>query len=255
MVTKQSHWLLKHHVSDVKMRFASSGISSREVPEQIESNLEEKGSSPFMVFYKLIPRVLTATLAIGLWSISAFAQSDTRPRVPSNTADVNEISCSPDDPVVISTAEVAEARPAKPVVALTGPTVKSAESLKVQPMLLAAIDQRLGARYSWGATGPNRFDCSGFVWSIFQSIGIDFERASARTLWSRFEPAAPEDQYKFGTLVFFSGLAHVGVVADQNGFYHASRHHGVVYSPFNEYWVKRIDGFRKVPAAVTKITD
>ena len=255
LVTKQSHWLLKHHVSDVKMRFASSGISSREVPEQIESKLEEKGSSPFMVFYKLIPRVLTATLAIGLWSISAFAQSDTRPRVPSNTADVNEISCSPDDPVVISTAEVAEARPAKPVVALTGPTVKSAESLKVQPMLLAAIDQRLGARYSWGATGPNRFDCSGFVWSIFQSIGIDFERASARTLWSRFEPAAPEDQYKFGTLVFFSGLAHVGVVADQNGFYHASRHHGVVYSPFNEYWVKRIDGFRKVPAAVTKITD
>jgi hypothetical protein len=56
-------------------------------------------------------------------------------------------------------------------------------------------------------------------------------------------------------LVFFSGLAHVGVVADQNGFYHASRHHGVVYSPFNEYWVKRIDGFRKVPPAVAKITD
>jgi peptidoglycan endopeptidase LytE len=165
------------------------------------------------------------------------------------------MSCSPDDPVVISTAEVVESRPAKPVVGLAGPTVKYAESLKVQPMLLAAIDQRLGTRYRWGATGPNRYDCSGFVWSIFQSVGIDFERASARTLWSRFEAPAPEDQYKFGTLVFFSGLAHVGVVADANGFYHASRHHGVIYSPFNEYWTKRIDGFRKVPPAVTKITD
>lgn len=210
-----------------------------------------------MVFSKLIPRVLTATLTIGLWSISAYAQSgDARPRVLSNATDVNEQSCSPDDPVVISTAELGESRlAAKPAVALTGPTVKSAESLKVQPMLLAAIDERLGSRYKWGATGPNRFDCSGFVWSIFQSVGIDFERASARNLWARFEAPAPEEQYKFGTLVFFSGLAHVGVVADQNGFYHASRHHGVVYSPFNEYWVKRIDGFRKVPAAVAKITD
>ena len=211
-----------------------------------------------MVFYKLIPRVLTATLAIGLWSISAFAQSsDARPRVLNNNPDVNEISCSPDDPVVISTADVAESRPAKPVVAVVaGPTVKNAEMLNIQPMLLAAIDDRLGARYKWGATGPNRFDCSGFVWSIFQSVGIDFERASARNLWSRFEAPSPEEQYRFGTLVFFSGLAHVGVVADQNGFYHASRHHGVVYSPFNEYWVKRIDGFRKVPSAVVaKITE
>ena len=211
-----------------------------------------------MVFSKLIPRVLTATLAIGLWSISAFAQSgDARPRVLNNNPDINEISCSPDDPVVISTADVAETRPAaKPAVVVAGPTVKSAETIQLQPMLLAAIDQRLGARYRWGAEGPNRFDCSGFVWSIFQSVGIDFERTSARTLWSRFEAPSPEDQYKFGTLVFFSGLAHVGVVADQNGFYHASRHHGVVYSPFNEYWVKRIDGFRKVPTAViAKITE
>jgi len=209
-----------------------------------------------MVFSKLIPRLLTATLTIGLWSISVFAQSgDARPRVLRKAEDVNELSCSPDDPVVISTGEVAEVRPAKSVVAVIGPTVKNAEALNMQPMLLAAIDQRLGSRYKWGATGPNRFDCSGFVWSIFQSVGVDFERASARNLWSRFEAPSPEEQYKFGTLVFFSGLAHVGVVADQNGFYHASRHHGVVYSPFNEYWVKRIDGFRKVPAAVAKITD
>jgi len=209
-----------------------------------------------MVFSKLIPRLLTATLTIGLWSISVFAQSgDARPRVLPKAEDVNELSCSPDDPVVISTGEVAEVRPAKSVVAVIGPTVKNAEALNMQPMLLAAIDQRLGSRYKWGATGPNRFDCSGFVWSIFQSVGVDFERASARNLWSRFEAPSPEEQYKFGTLVFFSGLAHVGVVADQNGFYHASRHHGVVYSPFNEYWVKRIDGFRKVPAAVAKITD
>lgn len=207
-----------------------------------------------MVLHKLIPRILAASLAIGIWSISASAQTvETRPRVLS-TAGESEIS-SPDDPIIISTAEVAEARPVKPVVGLSMPIVRGTDFVRYQPLLLAAIDERLGARYSWGATGPNRFDCSGFVWSIFQSVGINFERASARTLWSRFAPAAPEEQYKFGTLVFFSNLAHVGVVADEKGFYHASRHHGVIYSPFNDYWVKRIDGFRRVPAPAIQITD
>ena len=200
-----------------------------------------------MVLHKLIPRILTASLAIGIWSISAAAQAgDTRPRVLPATTE-SEVACSPDDPVIISTAEVAEARPVKPAIGALVPTTKGAELLRYQPMLLAAIDERLGARYSWGATGPNRFDCSGFVWSIFQSVGVNFERASARTLWSRFAPAAPEEQYKFGTLVFFSGLAHVGVVADEHGFYHASRRQGVIYSEFSEYWLKRIDGFRRVP--------
>ena len=219
-----------------------------------EESSQGEGSSPFMVLHKLIPRILAASLAVGLWSISALAQTtDTRPRVITTETE-NEVLCSPDDPVIISTA-VVESGPVKPAANPTLITMPAGDFLKYQPSLIAAIDERLGARYRWGATGPNRFDCSGFVWSIFQSAGINFERANARTLWSRFAPAAPEDQYKFGTLVFFSGLAHVGVVADEKGFYHASRHHGVIYSPFNEYWVKRIDGFRRVPLRGTQITD
>jgi peptidoglycan endopeptidase LytE len=139
-----------------------------------------------------------------------------------------------------------EAKP-KPTIdlkTLTNPTIPG---LKYQPLLLAAIDQRLGSRYRWGATGPSRFDCSGFVWSIFQSAGITFERSNARTLFGMFSAPTPEDQYKFGTLVFFSRLTHVGVVADEHGFYHASRRHGVVYQPFTDYWLKHIDGFRRVP--------
>jgi cell wall-associated NlpC family hydrolase len=92
------------------------------------------------------------------------------------------------------------------------------------------------------------------VWSIFQATGINFERASARNLFARFQPPPVEEQFKFGTLVFFSGLTHVGVVADEHGFYHASRRHGVIYSQFDEYWLKRIDGFRRVPLPA-QVTD
>ncbi len=159
--------------------------------------------------------------------------------------DANEISCSPDDFALAPAPRVIEPKPA---------WVVNTNSMSLQPALLAAIDERLGARYRWGAEGPDKFDCSGFVWSIYNATGITFERGSARTLFARFAPATPEEQYKFGTLVFFSGLKHVGVVADEHGFYHASRHQGVIYSPFNEYWLKRIDGFRRVPLPGT-VTD
>jgi len=116
----------------------------------------------------------------------------------------------------------------------------------VGQLLLNAIDTRLGARYVWGAAGPRVFDCSGFVWSSFKEIGADFTRGSARSYWVRFAPAREDEKYKFGTLVFFNGLSHVGIVADEHGFYHASRHKGVVYTRFDKY-PARVDGFRRVP--------
>ncbi|HEY2961703.1 MAG TPA: C40 family peptidase [Pyrinomonadaceae bacterium] len=207
-----------------------------------------------MELRKLVYSALVTLVALGLCSVSALSQ--TRPRLSQPLSDPNEVSCSPEDYALLAPEPAADSKTvweAKPK-----PTIDVAPSiglpdfafLKLQPMLMAAIDQRLGAPYRWGATGPDRFDCSGFVWSIFQASGINFERASARTLFARFSAPPVEEQFKFGTLVFFSGLAHVGVVADENGFYHASRHHGVIYSKFDEYWTKRIDGFRRVPLTV-----
>jgi len=185
-----------------------------------------------------------------MFPLMAAAQSgETRQRQVSQTTVSLNLSALDNDPVIVSLASVEEIKAAKPL------TTKEAASLQFRELITAAIDERLGARYSWGATGPSAFDCSGFVWSTFQSAGIDFERSSARTLWARFTAPAPQEQFKFGNLVFFSNLAHIGIVADENGFYHASRHHGVVYSPFNDYWLSRIDGFRKVPMPTPLTTD
>jgi cell wall-associated NlpC family hydrolase len=212
-----------------------------------------------MAFRKLFPRALITFLTVGVLSSSAFSQ--TRARVTTEP-DNNEVSCSIDNPAFIASTSIAEAKPvweakpAKPPVDVAPSIVSPTESLpKLQPLLLAAIDQRLGSPYHWGSTGPRSYDCSGFVWSIFQAIGVDFERGSARTLFAKFNPPTPEDQYKFGTLVFFNRLSHVGVVVDEKGFYHASRHHGVVYATFDGYWGKHITGFRRVPLPIGRITD
>ncbi len=106
---------------------------------------------------------------------------------------------------------------------------------------------RIGIPYVYGSQGPNTYDCSGLVWSVFKEAGVDLERTSAATMWNKFEPAADEDKYKFGTLVFFNKLGHIGVVIDSETFYQASSSKGVTISRFAGYWEKRIVGFRRVP--------
>ena len=206
-----------------------------------------------MLFKKLFPYTLAACFALGIFSLPAAAQTgETRQRQVKHTTESYDLSALDNDPVIVSLASAEDIKASKPAV---NAPLKKGGNLQFEQLMMAAIDQRLGSPYHWGSEGPGAFDCSGFVWSTFQSVGIDFERGSARTLWGRFTAPAPEEQYKFGNLVFFSNLAHVGIVADEHGFYHASRHHGVVYSPFNDYWLARVDGFRKVPMATPLTTD
>ena len=199
---------------------------------------------------KLFPYALAACFALGI-PVSAEAQSgELRQRQATPTLEtINLPVPEPDEPVIISLASPEDINRAKSF------AEKSGSTFQFKDMMNAAIEQRLGSRYSWGATGPTAFDCSGFVWSTFRSVGIEFERASARTLWARFAAPVSEEQFKYGTLVFFSNLAHVGIVVDEKGFYHASRSKGVIYSPFDKYWSSRIDGFRSVPQRDPLVAD
>jgi len=253
--------MLALRTSNIEPGSSSAPPHKKDPTTKLDESGKEK-SSPSMFLRKLFPCVLTACSILGV-SLTATAQSaDVRPRQVTQAAEAEDIMCSPDDSVIASVSSPEDVKAAYPTLpakipAYPGLTAKVPVDATLQ-LLTSAIDQRLGSRYRWGGTGPNGFDCSGFVWSIFQAAGVNFDRGSARALWGRFEAPAPDERYKFGTLVFFSGLAHIGVVVDEHGFYHASRHHGVVYSPFNDYWVSRIDGFRKVPmplAKIAKVTD
>jgi cell wall-associated NlpC family hydrolase len=196
-----------------------------------------------MTFKRIFPCVVAACIALSLFAVTVVAQSDSTLRQFTNlTTTIIEPDGTPrleTDPIIISRAE--------PSTLKSG--IAANNMLRFDSMLMHAIDARLGARYVWGAEGPNVFDCSGFVWSTFKELGADFYRGSARSYWARFAPAREDEKYKFGTLVFFNGLTHVGIVADENGFYHASRRKGVIYSRFDKY-PSRIDGFRRVPLPI-----
>lgn len=145
------------------------------------------------------------------------------------------------EPLVEKTASVAATSVA--AMAAAGRTVYNGST---SVRLDNAIKSRYGLRYRYATAGPTTYDCSGFVWSAFLEAGIKSTRTSARNLWAISEPVADNERLKFGTLVFLNGLGHVGIVADENGFYHASSSKGITYSPFKGYWAKRIVGFRKL---------
>jgi cell wall-associated NlpC family hydrolase len=204
-----------------------------------------------MSVYKKFPLALAACFAVCLFALPAAAQTEpSRPRQVTQTQQPDGAPRLETDVYLVSEAEAHS-----PAVSLTKTLPGTPRLFQLNHMLLRAIEDRLGAPYVLGTEGPHRFDCSGFVWSVFQSAGVPFERSSARSFWVQFEPVREGEKYKFGTLVFFNNLRHVGIVADEHGFYHASSSQGVKYSPFNEYWTSRITGFRRVPLPASLLAE
>jgi peptidoglycan endopeptidase LytE len=208
-----------------------------------------------MPFFKLFPRLLAACFVLGLLSMTAAAQSETRPRqatpqpAPTTKSLDGGRAKLENDIVVAEPKVVTEADEDDSAATFVQGFAVPSNLGRTERSMLSAIEERLGVPYRMGATGPNRYDCSGFVWSVFQQAGVSFVRSTARSLWNEYEVPTEVEKFKFGTLVFFNHLHHVGIVADENGFFHASSSHGVVYSRFDDYWTKRVNGFRRIPLA------
>ena len=203
----------------------------------------------------LFPRTLVACFALCLFAFGALAQETDQPRPRQVTQATQQDGSNRLETDVFVVSEAAPASVSRYETELAKPRIIAPRLFQFNQMMMAAIDMRLGAPYVYGSSGPRVFDCSGFVWSVFQSAGVNFERGSARGFWASFNPVSEDEKYKFGTLVFFNNLKHVGIVAGEHGFYHASTSQGVTYSPFNEYWTSRITGFRRVPLSPQTLAD
>jgi len=114
----------------------------------------------------------------------------------------------------------------------------------------------LGRPYRYGKTGPDSFDCSGFVYRVYQDIGVKIPRTSlsqskiAGRKLSRYE-------LKAGDIIFFDTghrghINHSGIYIGDSKFIHASsgKAHSVTISNLNGWyrdkfrWGKRVFGGR-----------
>ena len=111
----------------------------------------------------------------------------------------------------------------------------------------SSIQKYLGRPYVWGAASMKSFDCSGFIWRVMYDNGILLKRTTARKFYMLLPPVPKDQQWNFGTIVFFDDLKHVGIVDNPEAFYHAQVSVGTNRSPMNSFWRQKIYGFRRLP--------
>lgn len=103
---------------------------------------------------------------------------------------------------------------------------ESSTKAAIRDQIIEFASKKLGAPYVWGATGPNSFDCSGFVGYVFKSVaGLNLPRVSSAQ--ATFKPKISSMNMKKGDLVFFETtgkgrISHVGIYMGNRQFIHAS---------------------------------
>ena len=108
----------------------------------------------------------------------------------------------------------------------------------------------IGVPYVWAGRSPSGFDCSGFVWYVYNNFGIQLPRMAD----GQFETGAPVSRRDLvpGDLVFFStyepGPSHVGIYIGGGNFVHASSGADeVTITPMGkQYYVERYLGARRI---------
>jgi len=119
-----------------------------------------------------------------------------------------------------------------------------------------------GTPYVWAEEGPDKFDCSGFTYYLYGSMGINIPRVARHQAKNGKRITVKELQY--GDLIFFATskknrrkITHVGMYLGDGWFTHASTvKHEVIYSNLftSPYYKQRLRVCRRyLPEAPIKV--
>ncbi|WP_053218183.1 C40 family peptidase [Virgibacillus senegalensis] len=105
----------------------------------------------------------------------------------------------------------------------------------------------IGTGYVWGGSSPSGFDCSGFIYYLYNKAGKSIGRYSTDGYYNR---SYYVNKPQLGDLVFFegtyrAGISHIGIYVGNNSFISAESSGVKVTSLDNSYWKKHFDGFKR----------
>ena len=138
---------------------------------------------------------------------------------------------------VTATAASTQAKSTPPSAAGTGASAAVAAALS-----------KVGAPYSYGATGPSSFDCSGLTSWAMRQAGI----AIPRTSFAQYGAGRPvaKGAIQAGDLVFFdtagAGASDVGLATGPTTVVSATTHGVMDHAIFDGYWGSHFVGARRV---------
>jgi lipoprotein Spr len=120
-------------------------------------------------------------------------------------------------------------------------TESKRENKYIVTNLIETATNNIGVRYKAGGTTKNGFDCSGLVFTTFESQNIKLPRSSFEQ--SKIGKIIRFDDAKKGDLIFFktnksNQINHVGLITEINSgeikFVHSSTSKGVIISSTKE---------------------
>ena len=135
--------------------------------------------------------------------------------------------------------------PSHPNYAIKKPTVKYHPNKKNLDKMVKDLQ---GSPYVWAEEGPNNFDCSGFTYYMYGSMGIEIPRVAREQ--AKSGKRIKVNELVYGDLIFFDTerrrrgkITHVGMYLGNGWFTHASTtKHEIIYSNLNTsaYYKKRL---------------
>ncbi|HSJ37600.1 MAG TPA: peptidoglycan endopeptidase, partial [Planococcus sp. (in: firmicutes)] len=144
----------------------------------------------------------------------------------------------------IENATVAAQPNVKPV---SAPAPVIASNSSTVNKLISTATSLTGTPYVWGGSTTRGFDCSGYIYYVFNQAGISIPRTNTNGYDARsYEVSNPQ----VGDLVFFSntykaGISHMGIYIGDNKFIHAGGDRVQVTSLNDSYWGKKFDSFKR----------
>jgi LysM repeat protein len=129
------------------------------------------------------------------------------------------------------------------------PTSADTSDSQIAAQVTLIAKSLVGSPYVWGGNTTAGFDCSGFIYYVYNKAGLSLARYSADGYANRsYEVTKPVP----GDLVFFSntyttGISHVGIYLGGDSFIQAAdEKHGVIISSLsNTYYQQHFDHFAR----------
>lgn len=108
----------------------------------------------------------------------------------------------------------------------------------------------VGTPYVWGGSTASGFDCSGYIYYVYNQAGVKIPRTNTTGYDARsYDISTPT----VGDLVFFentyrAGISHMGIYIGNNQFIHAGGDQVQISSLSSSYWSKHFSGFKRLYA-------
>ncbi len=119
------------------------------------------------------------------------------------------------------------------------------EAKKIRAAVVANVKTYIGCPYRTGGIGPDTFDCSGLIYTVFSDAADIQMPRSVKAIYAAATIVSAEELEE-GDLVFFKttgdgSISHVGIYIGRNQFIHAASdgsNTGVIVSSLNEKYYK-----------------